>query len=362
VIPLLVDLETEWRGGQNQFLLLLKGLYEHGHAAELLAARGSVLGHRAAKAGICVHHVSRGMLRLPAAGKIGKLLNEERFDLVHVNESHALTAAWLARAHRRVPLIVSRRVGYPLGQSRLAKARYFAAQKIIANSQWVAERAAGSGAPKEKITVVYEGVGIPGLPTAEEKRNARERWGITPDQILIGCVGVLSPDKGQEWVIRALAMLQREFPDCRLLLAGGGPDRTRLEVIAREAGVLNSVIFAGFVKEMETVYRALDLFVFPAMFEGLGTSLLAAMSYAIPSITYYGCALGEIVDDGKCGLQVEPKKPDKIAEAAARMLRDRRRMEELALAGRRRIEGKFSAEEMVGATLRVYQECIDAVR
>ena len=67
MIPLIVDLETEWRGGQSQALLLLKGLYERGHAAELLTARGSPLARRANSAGIYVHEVSCAMLRLGGA-------------------------------------------------------------------------------------------------------------------------------------------------------------------------------------------------------------------------------------------------------------------------------------------------------
>ena len=53
MIPLIVDLDTEWRGGQNQALLLLKGLYERGHAAELLTAKGSSLGHRLSQGAVC---------------------------------------------------------------------------------------------------------------------------------------------------------------------------------------------------------------------------------------------------------------------------------------------------------------------
>ena len=158
MIPLLVDLDQQWRGGQNQFFLLLKGLYERGHAAELLTAKGSSLGHRASKAGICVHYTSRNKLRLPAAGRMRTLMGDGRFDLVHVNESHALTAAWLSRAHRQIPLLISRRVGYPLGQNYFSKARFGAATRIIANSQWVAEQAINSGAAREKVTVIYEGV------------------------------------------------------------------------------------------------------------------------------------------------------------------------------------------------------------
>lgn len=355
MIPLLVDLESEWRGGQNQFLLLLKGLYERGHAAELLTAKGSALGHRAAKAGICVHRVTPGGLRLPAALKIRRLLSDGRFDVVHVNESHALTAAWLAGVQRRLPLLVSRRVGFPLGRSYFSRARFAACAAIIANSRWVAEQAAASGAAKEKLTVIYEGVEIPASAGATIRHADRMRWGIGDADALIGCAGVLLPDKGQEWVVRALARLRMEFPNAKLLLAGEGPDRERLEKLAEELGVKDAVIFAGFVLDVESFYRAIDVFVFPALFEGLGTSLLAAMAHGVPSVTYSGCALGEIVEHGKSGLQVEPRNEEALATAVGMLLRDKAQAEQMGGGGRRRIEEVFSAEQMVGATLRLYQ-------
>ena len=111
MIPLLVDLETEWRGGQSQMLLLLQGLYERGHAAELVAAEGSALGQRARAEGIYVHWVSRGGFRVPAAMKIRGLLGNSRIELVHANEGHALTATWLAGARptRQALRLASRR-------------------------------------------------------------------------------------------------------------------------------------------------------------------------------------------------------------------------------------------------------------
>src|ERR1700746_4200982 len=83
-----------------------------------------------------------------------------------------------------------------------------------------------------------------------------------------------------------------------------------------------AVIFSGFVRDVENVYRALDVFVFPALFEGLGTSLLAAMAHGVPSVTYFGCALGEIVEDGKSGLQVEPRNAEALAVALRTILSD----------------------------------------
>jgi L-malate glycosyltransferase len=356
MIPLLVDLEREWRGGQNQFLLLLKGLYERGHAAELLTAKGSSLGHRAEKAGICVHHTSRHSLRITAARKVRRLMSDGRFDLVHVNESHALSAAWMAGAHRRVPLLVSRRVGFPLGTGYFSRARFRAATRIVANSNWVAEQAAASGAPKQKLVVIYEGVEIPPLPSVAARRADRMRWRIGEQDRLLGCAGVLLEDKGQEWVIRALAQLRQEFPKLKLLLAGEGPDRERLQKLAADLQVTDAVIFAGFVKDVESFYRAIDVFVFPVSFEGLGTSLLAAMAQGVPSVTYFGCALGEIVEDGKSGMQVEPRNAEALAEALRKILRDDNLAAQIGKVGRCRIESIFAADRMVDETLRLYRE------
>ena len=356
MIPLLVDLEREWRGGQSQFLLLLKGLYERGHAAELLTAKGSSLGHSAEKAGICVHYTSRHSLRLAAARKVRQLMSDGRFDLVHVNESHALSAAWMARAHRQIPLLISRRVGFPLGSGYFSRARFRAATRIIANSNWVAEQAAASGAPKDKLVVIYEGVEILPLPSAPARHADRVRWGVADKDRLLGCAGVLIEDKGQEWVIRALAQLRQEFPSLKLLLAGEGPDRERLKNLAAELKVLDAVIFAGFIKEVESFYRSIDVFVFPALFEGLGTSLLAAMAHGVPSVTYFGCALGEIVEDGRSGLQVEPRIPEALAETLRKILRDDKLAAQIGTAGRCRIESIFAADRMVDETLRLYRE------
>jgi len=358
VIPLIVDLETQWRGGQNQAFLLLKGLYERGHAAELVAAHGSSLSHRAKKEGIYVHSVSRGMLRLPAAAKIRSLLADGRIELVHANEAQAVTAAWLAVRNRRLPLVVSRRVGYPLKQGTIAQSRYRRADVILANSQWVAEQAVASGAERSKVRVVYEGAQVPPSVTAARRSSAREKWGVAEGTPLLGCVGVLSPDKGQEWLIRALGAVRQEFPEARLILAGDGSCRQELEKLTRELGLSGAVMFPGFVKDVESVYAALDVFLLPSLFEALNNSLLAAMSYAVPSITFFGCALGEIVEDGVSGMQVEAKNAEAIAEAVRRILRDRNLAKKLGEAGRARIEEKFSAEKMVENTLAVYEELL----
>lgn len=358
MIPLIVDLETEWRGGQNQALLLLKGLYERGHAAELVAAHGSVLGHRAKKAGIFVHSVSRGFFRLAAAAKIRSILADGRIELIHANEAHAVSAAWLGLGNRDLPFVVSRRVGYPLSKGWIAQSRYRRANCILANSHWVANQAIASGAIRGNVRVVHEGAQIPAPLTPAQRVDARQRWGVAEGIPLLGCVGVLLPDKGQEWLIRALAEVRKEFPEARLLLAGNGPCRIQLERLAAELNLSNAVLFAGFVKDVESVYAALDVFLLPSFFEAFNNSLLAAMTYEIPSIAFSRGALTEIIEEGKSGLFVSGPDVAEISSAVKRLLHDPAFAHALGRAARVRVEENFDVDHMVEGTLRVYEEVL----
>jgi glycosyltransferase involved in cell wall biosynthesis len=362
---LLVDLETEWRGGQNQALLLLQALNARGDCAELLTVRGSALGKRAARKRLKVHFVTARTARISAALKIRALTKHRSFDVVHANEAHAVTAAWLAGAHHRTAFVISRRVGYPLAKSRLARARYKAAARIVAVSHWVVAQLVESGAPKEKISVVYEGVEIPVNPRPQSPHLARMRWGvagvsddakIARESPLLGSVGVLSPDKWHELLIRALTELRKEYSGCRLLLAGDGPSRPTLETLAQELGVRDAVIFAGFVTDIESVYTALDVFLFPSSFEGLGTSLLAAMSYEVPCIAFRCCAFGEIIDNERSGLLAEPGNVADIVRAVKRLLQDKEFAQSIGRAGRERIAKIFSCDHMVEEMKKVYRE------
>jgi glycosyltransferase involved in cell wall biosynthesis len=366
---LIVDLDTEWRGGQNQALLMLEGFNARHHIAELLTQEGSALGERAAARGVTVHYVSRRTTRVSAALKIAELLrssspnpelhsDDRKFALVHANEAHAVTSAWLARAHRSVPLVVSRRVGFPLKEDNFARSRYRAAARILPISEWVAGILANSGIPQEQMTVVYEGVEVSRLPSPQIRHAARMRFGITDESPLIGCVGVLLPDKGQDALIRALATVRAEFPSVKLLLVGDGPDKSRLQNLAAKLNVTDAVIFAGFVSAMESVYPALDLFAFPSRFEGLGTSLLSAMSYAIPSVAFRACAFPEIIEHGRSGLLAELNNDESLANSLAAILRNPEIALQIGRAARQRIDQKFSAPKMVENMLAVYESLL----
>jgi len=354
---LYADLEREWRGGQSQALLTLRGLKAGGHAVELLAARNSPLAGRSAAAGIAVTQVSRISLRISAAAKIRALVNSGRFDLLHLNEPHALTAAWLAGVHKRVPMVLSRRIGFPLRTNFVSQARYRAVTRFLPNSQAVAESLLRSGITQNRISVVNEGVEIAPLTTPQQRTKARHHWGMDDEHFLFGCVSVLVQEKGQRHVIEALSQLRTKRPQARLLLAGDGPCRADLVALAKKLGQQEAVLMPGFVQDVASVYAALDAFVFPSEFEGLGTALQAAMALAIPAISTARGALGEVVSTNKTALVVEPDGAE-FAAAMQLLMEDPGLRRRLGQAGRQEVELRFSASRMVENTIKVYVEVL----
>jgi glycosyltransferase involved in cell wall biosynthesis len=356
---LLVDLERVWRGGQEQAFLLVTGLRRRGNCAELITVKRSAIASRAEAAGIRVHAVPDAGRRMAAAWRLCRLLREENFDIVYANEAHALTAAWLARSHRRVPLVAARRVVFPLSRGALGLARYRAAARILAISQTVRNELLTAGLDANRIEIVPDGVPIPAAITPDARENARKRWGFRPDDTVIECVGALTPEKGHALLIDAFAKLRREVSNCRLLLAGEGRLRAQLERQAREAADLGSeIVFAGFVADVEAVYAAGDLFVFPSLSEGAGSSLIQAMAYGLPVLGFARGGVAEIIEAGRTGVLVQETNAEALALAAARMLGDAELRERLSRAARETAASRYSAERMVDTTIGIFEDLI----
>lgn len=359
---LVADLERVWRGGQEQALLLMTGLERRGHEAELVAVRNSAVASRAQAAGIRTHTVSDTARRLGAAMRLRQLLRQQRFDIAYANEPHALTAAWLARAHRHVPLASARRVAFPLSRGGISLARYRAAARILAISEAVRRELLAAGLHNEYIELVPDGVEIPEPVTRETREAARGRWGFRADEPVLACVGALTAEKGHALLIEAFAKLRREMKSCRLLIAGEGRLRAELEQRAQESGLGAAIIFAGFVPDVESVYAAGDLFVFPSLQEGAGSSLLRAMAYGLPVLALARGGVAEIVEDGRNGILVQEASAEVLAWAAWGILGDRELRERLSQAARETVASRYSADRMIEGTERIFEQLISRNR
>ncbi len=354
--PLIVDLGRDYRGGQHQALLLLNGLRDRGHAPQLIAVRDSRLARRARDAGIPVHSVAPLWRRIAAALQIRRLAASGQVDLVHANEPHALTAAWFARSHRSVPLVVARRIALPLSSSSLSRARYRAASRIVAISRFVEESVIRSGVPESSCEVIYDGVPIREQVSAEDRAKARGEFGIPPEALCIGNVAAFVPEKGHAILIRAFAKLLVHFPACILLLNGDGAGRGEALKLAEQLQLGGAVRFVSAAAEIDTVLAATDVFAFPSHEEPLGSAMLAAMAHGLPVVAIARGGVPEVVENERNGMLVDSLDPDVFATALSGLLADSDRAARIGECARNTIQERCSDDKMVDASVRLYEE------
>lgn len=116
------------------------------------------------------------------------------------------------------------------------------------------------------------------------RKEIRNKLGVFSDTFVVGNTGSLTAEKNQMFLIRVFAAVAEEEPSAVLLLVGGGEDRSMLEDLAAYLHLSDKVIFAGNVADVENWLQAMDVFVFPSLFEGFGTAALEAQASGLTVI------------------------------------------------------------------------------
>lgn len=157
----------------------------------------------------------------------------------------------------------------------------------------------------------------------EKSLTLIEKYGMQNSSVLMTVARLWSGDiyKGVDVTIRALPQILLTYPDVKYLVIGRGDDQTRLEALAKELGVADRVIFAGFVPKADLVdhYRLAKAYVMPSR-EGFGIVYLEAMACGIPVIAGSGDGSADPLQDGLVGWQVPYRDPRAVATACGEIL------------------------------------------
>jgi glycosyltransferase involved in cell wall biosynthesis len=286
------------RGGQWQALYLIRGLIAAGHRVRLLAPAGSALMKAAEAQKVDVHSLGISGLVQAVAG----------VDLVHVHDARSHTLALLARR----PLVVSRRVAFPIQRGLASRWKYRQATHFIAVSECVKRILIDGGVDPEAISVVYDGVPVEG-------------WPKTANRSRVLAVDLDDPGKGKKIIeeAAALADIAVHFSD-------------------------------NLIRDLPQA----AVFVYITDLEGLGSAVLLAMAAGAPVLASRVGGLPEIVQDGVTGI-LTSNEPKSIGMQIQRLLADRPLASRLASQARSRVEKDFSVDGMLQNTLRVYERILN---
>lgn len=199
------------------------------------------------------------------------------------------------------------------------------------------------GIPSEKITVFHNAIADP------LRIGVRTGTGVGSRHIL--CVGRMYPTKGQDILIRALARLRSEVPNCRVKFVGEGPSRLAFEDLARTLGVADRCEFLGELaanRVMELMADAVATVV-PSLIDNCPLVVIESLAVGTPVIASAVGGITEMVTDGRDGLLVPPQDDEALAGALGRLLCDPALAAEMRLQARARFLTQFEQRSRISA-------------
>jgi glycosyltransferase involved in cell wall biosynthesis len=353
-----IDTARTWRGGQNQVLVTVLGLRAIGHRTLLVAHSAGELRQRAKEGLDLIPLAPKTEMDLSAAWRLSRVIKQLRPDIVHAHDPHGVAMAALALSMStslaKPPLIASRRVDFHLRGSALSRWKYRQVDCFICASEAIRRLLIGDGVPAARAVTVHEGIDLGRIAAAPAAKLHEELW-LPRDAPLVGNVAALVPHKGQRHLIEAAALVVRQVPDARFIIAGEGELRQALERQIKEHHLEKHVLLTGFRPDVLSLHKAFDIFVMSSVTEGLGTSLLDAMASGKAIVATSTGGIPEVVVDGTTGLLVPPRDHQAMASAIVRLLQDAELRQRMGAAGLARVGHHFSAERMVQSTVRVYE-------
>ena len=299
-----IDTGREMRGGQYQVLLLHDALARSDCEQELVA--GEAIRSR------------RGF-NPPLARRIREVAH--RSDLIHAHDAKAHSLALIHGCGK--PLVVARRVAFPIGRNPVSLWKYRRASHYIAVSEFVSSVLQSGGIPSSKISVVYD---------AAPEEDSRPAPGAPQ--------GTGGPGAGSRFRVVA--------PNLHDPLKGSD-----LAVAACQLANVELCLSDDLVRDLD----AADALLYLSRSEGLGSAILLAMTRGLPTVASRVGGIPELVTEGVTGLLVE-NDPESIASALKRIRDDIPLRTNLSTAALARVRREFSQEAMAGRTLEVYRRVL----
>lgn len=259
------------------------------------------------------------------------LARQQRFDILH---SHMFGSnMWGVAVGRmcRIPVIIAQEHGWAFEGNVLrawADGQIIgrAATRFVAVSNADGERmVTHEGVPASKVVVMPNGY----VPSPVSDTDIRAELGIAPNAPLIAAAAVLRPEKRLDVLLEAYAIVDRQNPATRLVIAGDGPCRAELAERAKTLGLGDTVHFLGRRTDVDSILRSADICAMSSDREGSPLLMFECMAAATPLVATRVGGIPDVVHDGETGVLVPPGDAASLADALLALIGDPARRKSL---------------------------------
>ncbi len=307
------------------------------------------------------------MERLFGVEEAHGIVRERRPEIVHTHSGKAGILGRLAAARAGVPIILHTIHGPSFGpfQDFLANALFRAAERhaaqvtthfvVVAEAMKQQYLAAGVGRSGQ-FTRIFSGFPLEPFLSSTNDLQLRAKFGLTPDDIVIGKIARLFKLKGHDDLLAVAPKLVRGCPRIKFLLVGDGPWRGRFEHEVRTRGLVKHVVFTGLVApaNVPPLVGIMDLLVHLSLREGLPRALPQALAAARPVVAYDADGAREACLENETGFLLRPGDLPGLHERLLRLAKDAALRERLGRCGRQFVQQRFGVERMVDDLHQLY--------
>lgn len=277
--------------------------------------------------GIDVTYMARHKFDPATYPDLLKVLRATRADIVHLHGYGATTFGRLCAWRMNIPAILHEHANHkdtPWFQKMADRMLAPHTDLAIAVSQSTAEFTIRARLlPAERTKVVYLGAPLDEFArprSGAEIAAAKQALGITPNSISIGTITRLMPSKGNQYLVEAIPhILQRHF-SARFFIVGEGELRNDLEAQARALGLGDALVFSGFQRDVAAALSALDILVFPSLWEGTPLTVFEALAMGKPIVATDADGLLDVLTDRRDALVVPKANAAALANAVCELI------------------------------------------
>jgi glycosyltransferase involved in cell wall biosynthesis len=312
--------------------------------------------------GIRVHEIHDvGGLAPQVIERIVALLREHQIDVLHTSEFRSSLIALMCRRRHKVRLVCTAH-GWIANDLRGKVFRW--ADKILLrkfDAVILVSRAMRRLVPRwwlpdRRVTVLLNALVLDAYG-ADVIRLPRARRDVSQGGVLVS-VGRLSPEKGHDLLLRAVAALAPRYPRLRLRIAGIGPLEAALRARATELGIADRVEFLGYIKDMPRLYSEVDLVVQSSFTEGLPNVIVEAAYLRVPIVATDVGGTAEVIEHDRSGWLIPPHSLDALIDGIRRFHEEHEKFVAMGDTAHVRIREHFSFDARTARLMQFYERLL----
>ena len=311
-------------------------------------------------------------LNFNLVAKANEIIAEQgKFDVIHAHDWLVAYAAKTLKNSYNIPIVATIHATEAGRNSGIhdETQRYindtewmltYGASEVIVNSNYMKnELQRLFGLPYEKINVVPNGVNLNLFNGIERDYNFRRRYAMDNEKIIL-FMGRLVYEKGVQHLISAMPKMLNGYHDSKLIICGKGGMLNELKAQVNSMGIGNKVYFAGYMhgKDVQRMYKAADIAVFPSTYEPFGIVALEAMLSENPIVVSDVGGLNEIVQHRENGMKSYAGNPNSIADSILELLYDHKLCADITKKAKNKVRNEYNWSKIAQDTHFTYQKAI----